>query len=117
ALERFHQRRDLESLLDGAADARAHRFRIDRALDLDENPDTFATGGRLGLQYRLEVEHVGIAEHEVFEVGVIDVDAANLEKPGGAIGVPDHRKKFGERPGTGRIGYIADQIARIPAQE
>ena len=70
-----------------------------------------------GLQDRLKVEHVRVAEHHVLEFRMIDVDAAHFEKSGGAVGVPDHRKKVSETAAARRVRGETDQVAGIPAQK
>jgi hypothetical protein len=40
-----------------------------------------------------EVDHVGLAEQGVFQVGVVDVDAAHLEEPYGSPCMAQHREE------------------------
>src|SRR5271156_3597031 len=70
----------------------------------------------LGYQFGLEVADVEVAENEVFEFRVIDIDAADFEKAAGAMGVFDKRKDR-EWPGVIVAALPGDQVARTPAQE
>src|SRR5271166_3609814 len=88
--------------------------RMDAATHLDRHEQDLKIA--LGDQLGLEIADVGIAENEILEIGMIDVDTADLEEAAGAVRMLDQRK---DRERTRRIVATlpGDEIARTPAQK
>src|SRR5438270_11332481 len=106
ALEQGHSRRYLESSFDD----------LDHALlglRPHFDPEVKHIIAAFIKKLRPEVDHRGIAKHRVFQVAMVDVDAAHLEEADGAARVPHHRI---HRPGAVACALRAeaDEVARAP---
>src|SRR5262245_23210289 len=79
AVQEGNLRRDLERLQHVRADALLQCADIDPLLGLDEEPQHVEAVLRID-HLGLEVGDALIEEHQVFELGVVDIDAAHLEE-------------------------------------
>src|SRR5713101_96558 len=105
----------LERLQHVCLDALPQLLDIGASLGLDEQAQDIQAGLCV-VNLRLEVRNAWIEEHQVFQLVVIDVDAAHLEEADGSSRMLHHRKN---RPGlvAADCPRDADEIARVPAQE
>src|SRR5262249_47003169 len=114
-LEKYDLRRYFEGFLHARLDAASDPLAIERAPRLD--PEAQAIQPPVSaIDLGFEVSNGLIVEHQVFQLVVVDIDAAHLEEPDRAAGMTHHRK---HRPGTLAVSLRghADEIAGAPAQE
>ena len=112
--ERLHHWRDFEHPFDLVLDQSDCSCWIGAApdLDMDAKHIQIFNGHRLAF----EVVDRRQPKHQVFELAVVDVDAANLEKTAGALRVSHHRKHR-EWPRARHVVAQHHEIAGHPAQE
>src|SRR5688572_19814977 len=113
-LEHRNLRRQFEFFLGLELNSSCNLAGVASPADLDRELEEVVAA--LVHRFGAEIADLGVAEDEVLEVLLAEVDAADLEEAGGAVRMLDARENR-ERP-CPVLGFaISNEVARAPAQE